>query len=171
MSFLAVFLAHTKVPWLKPFLLLYYLCPHAWSCAPVATSSIHWAAASSLEVASLVALSGKESACRCWRCSVPGSGRSPGEGNGMLSQYSWCKIPWTEEPATVHGVTEEVGTMYQLYNNSNLKTQPIERAPICFPWEDVQQQPGISHSCAELGDLPSCGCSGTIPKVYLSSTP
>ena len=29
----------------------------------------------------------------------PGSGRSPGEGNGNPLQYSWAwKIPWTEEP-------------------------------------------------------------------------
>ena len=30
--------------------------------------------------------------------SIPGSGRSPGEGNGNLLQYSCLKIPWTEEP-------------------------------------------------------------------------
>ena len=30
--------------------------------------------------------------------SVPGSGRSPGEGNGYLLQYSHLKTPWTEEP-------------------------------------------------------------------------
>ena len=29
--------------------------------------------------------------------SIPGSGRSPGEGNGNPLQYSWT-IPWTEEP-------------------------------------------------------------------------
>ena len=30
--------------------------------------------------------------------SIPGSGRSPGEGNGNPLQYSYWKIPWTEEP-------------------------------------------------------------------------
>ena len=30
--------------------------------------------------------------------SIPGSGRSPGEGNGNPFQYSARKIPWTEEP-------------------------------------------------------------------------
>ena len=30
--------------------------------------------------------------------SFPGSGRSPGEGNGNPLQYSYWKIPWTEEP-------------------------------------------------------------------------
>ena len=30
--------------------------------------------------------------------SIPGSGRSPGEGNGNTLQYSCLKIPWMEEP-------------------------------------------------------------------------
>ena len=31
--------------------------------------------------------------------SIPGSGRSPGEGNGHPLQYSCLAIPWTEEPS------------------------------------------------------------------------
>ena len=35
---------------------------------------------------------------------IPGSGRSPGEGNGSPLQYSCWRIPWTEEPGgVVHG--------------------------------------------------------------------
>jgi len=30
--------------------------------------------------------------------SIPGSGRSHGEGNGNPLQYSCWEIPWTEEP-------------------------------------------------------------------------
>ena len=30
--------------------------------------------------------------------SIPGSGRSPGEGNGNPLQHFAWKIPWTEEP-------------------------------------------------------------------------
>ena len=30
--------------------------------------------------------------------SIPGSGRSSGEGNGNPFQYSCLEIPWTEEP-------------------------------------------------------------------------
>ena len=30
--------------------------------------------------------------------SIPGSGRSPGGGNGNPLQYSSWRIPWTEEP-------------------------------------------------------------------------
>ena len=30
--------------------------------------------------------------------SIPGLGKSPGEGNGNLLQYFAWEIPWTEEP-------------------------------------------------------------------------
>ena len=30
--------------------------------------------------------------------SIPGSGKSPGEGNGNPLQYSCLENPWTEEP-------------------------------------------------------------------------
>ena len=49
-------------------------------------------------------LSGKESACNTGDAgSIPGSGKSPGEGNGNPLQYSWSgkntwEIPRTEEP-------------------------------------------------------------------------
>ena len=40
--------------------------------------------------------------------SIPGQGRSPGEGNGNRLQYSCLENPMDEEAwqATVHGVTE-----------------------------------------------------------------
>ena len=31
-------------------------------------------------------------------CLIPGLGRSPREVNGNPLQYSWLRIPWTEEP-------------------------------------------------------------------------
>ena len=41
---------------------------------------------------------GKASACNAEDPgSIPGLGRSPGEGNGNPLQYSSWKIPWTEE--------------------------------------------------------------------------
>ena len=41
---------------------------------------------------------GKESACNAGDVgSVPGSGRSPGGGNGNPRQYSCWEIPWPEE--------------------------------------------------------------------------
>ena len=40
----------------------------------------------------------KKSACNAGDLgSIPGSGRSPGEGNGNPLQYLAWRIPWTEE--------------------------------------------------------------------------
>ena len=36
--------------------------------------------------------------------STPGLGRSPGEGNGKPLQYSYLKIPWTEEPDGIQSI-------------------------------------------------------------------
>ena len=51
--------------------------------------------------------------------SIPGSGRSPGEGNGNPLQYSCLGNPMDRSTwwVTVHGVTEELDTTWQLYNN------------------------------------------------------
>ena len=35
---------------------------------------------------------------------IPGSGRSPGEGNGNPLQYSCLENPWTEEPGGLQSV-------------------------------------------------------------------
>ena len=47
-------------------------------------------------------LSSKESACNAGDArdvgSIPGLGRSPGEGNGYPLQFLAWKIPWAEEP-------------------------------------------------------------------------
>ena len=37
--------------------------------------------------------------------SIPGSGRSPGEGNGYPLQYSSLRIPWTEEPGRLQSIS------------------------------------------------------------------
>ena len=48
---------------------------------------------------------GKESACNATDPgSIPGSGRSLGEGNGYPLQYSGLGIPWTEETAVYLGL-------------------------------------------------------------------
>ena len=52
---------------------------------------------------------GKESACNVVdRGLIPGSGRSPGEGNGNPLQYSCLENPMDREAwwATVHGVAK-----------------------------------------------------------------
>jgi len=48
---------------------------------------------------------GKEIACNAGDlCSIPGMGRSPGEGNGSPLQYSCLEIPWTEEPSRLQSM-------------------------------------------------------------------
>jgi len=54
-------------------------------------------------------LRGKESACNAgYADSIPGSGRSPGEGHGNPLQYSCLENPMDRGAwwATVHGVTK-----------------------------------------------------------------
>ena len=49
--------------------------------------------------------------------SIPGSGKSPGEGNGNPLQYSCLEIPWTEEP----GGLQSTGSQ----DSDNLATKPL----------------------------------------------
>ena len=72
-------------------------------------------------------LSGKESACKYRQNagSVPGLGRSRGEGNGNPLQYS-CLGNSMDRGAwwvTVHGAAKELGTIYTLKNTNNKYTQ------------------------------------------------
>ena len=41
---------------------------------------------------------------------IPGSGRSLGRGNGNLLQYSYWKVPWTEEPGGRQSMEPQRGT-------------------------------------------------------------
>ena len=54
---------------------------------------------------------GKASACSAGDLGlIPGSGRSPGEGNGNPLQYSCLEIPWTEEPGRLQSMgSQRVG--------------------------------------------------------------
>ena len=56
-------------------------------------------------------LSGKESACNAGDLgSIPGSGRSRGEGNGTHSSILAWEVPWTEEPGGLQSVgSQRVG--------------------------------------------------------------
>ena len=67
---------------------------------------------------------GKESACNAGDPgSIPGSGRSPREGNGNPLQYSCLEIPWTEEPCRLqfmesHRVGRNCATNTKTLKNS-----------------------------------------------------
>ena len=65
-------------------------------------------------------MSGKESTCSTGDMGlIPGSGRSIGEGNGNPFRYSCLENSMNRRAwqATVHGVTKEPDTTYQLNNN------------------------------------------------------
>ena len=59
---------------------------------------------------------------------IPGSGRSPGEGNGNPLQYSCLGNPTGRGAwwATVHGVSKESETTKQIYNHRT-QTAHIQR--------------------------------------------
>ena len=66
---------------------------------------------------------GKESACSAEHPgSIPGSGRSPGEGNGNLLQYSCLENPMDRGAwwATVRVVTKELNTTERLSTEQKL---------------------------------------------------
>ena len=64
-------------------------------------------------------LGGKESACNAGDLgSIPGSGRSPEEGNGNHSSILAWRIPWTEEP----GGLKSMGSQEFIHN---LATKPL----------------------------------------------
>ena len=69
-------------------------------------------------------LTGKESACNAGDPgSIPGLGKSLGEGNGNPLQYSCLGNPMDRGAwrATVHGFVKELDTTEQLNNNSIIK--------------------------------------------------
>ena len=68
---------------------------------------------------------GKKSTCEAGDLgSIPGSGRSPGEGNGNPVQYSCLEHPMDKgtQWATVRGVTKELDMTEQLNNNTDLQS-------------------------------------------------
>ena len=61
---------------------------------------------------SLVAQGNKESSGTAGDLvSIPGLGRSPGEGKGYSLQYSCLRIPWTEEPGRLRSMGLQSRTM------------------------------------------------------------
>ena len=52
----------------------------------------------------------KESACNAWNPgSIPGLGRSPGEGNGNPLRILAWRIPWTKEPGRQQSIGAQKG--------------------------------------------------------------
>ena len=101
----------------------------------------------------------KESTCKAGGAgeegSIPGSRRSPGEGNGNTLQYSCLENPVDRGAwwATVHGFITESDTSWQLNNNNNIAwcvnrfLPPSHVALLSF-----------TYQCAVITQL-LCGCS------------
>ena len=63
-------------------------------------------------------LSRKESACQAEDAgSIPGSGRSPGEGLETHSSFLAWEIPWTEEPGRLQSMGLQKDKTWRLNNN------------------------------------------------------
>ena len=76
--------------------------------------------------------------------SIPGSGRSPGEGNGNRSSILAWKIPWTEEPAELQSIgLQRVGHKRgDLAHTCTL----LWRAGLCFGREMISLRTLVRHS-------------------------
>ena len=101
--------------------------PTSWIKVPSCSTSIclssigFWVASNQiwvlLELQHLLWLNGKEPACQAWdEDSIPGSGRSPGEGNGNPLQYSCLGNPTDRGAwwAAIHGVAKSRTWLKQL---------------------------------------------------------
>ena len=113
-------------------------------------------------------LSSKESACSAGDLgSMPGSGRSPGGGNGNPLQYSCVENPMDRGAcwATVHGVTEghdwahtqQAGKVYLHFAFEKTETQgdlKIRLSP--YNWAS-QVAPVVKNPPANAGDIRDTG--------------
>ena len=94
------------------------------------TCSFSWVSISSLDFPG--GSDGQESACNAGDLGlIPGLGRSPGEGNGNLLQYSCLVNPMDRGAswAIVHGVTKDTDTTQQLNNKNNILLGSCETVP------------------------------------------
>ena len=116
-------------------------------------------------------LSNKESVCTAG--SLPGSGRSSGEGYGSPFQEFACKIPRTEEPGGLpsHGVAESDSTEVTEYARTSqccLVRCPVGQSRTQVGggqrWKRGESQPGLSWP-GSLGDRLS------VPLHWVSCVP
>ena len=110
---------------------------------------------------------GKESTCNAGDPgSIPGSGRSPGEGNGYLFQYSCLENPMDRGAwrATVHGITKSRTQLSDQHTHthtiSSFPGGSVVKNPPAFAG-DVSLIPGSGRSLGERsGDPLQYSCLG-----------
>jgi len=90
-------------------------------------------------------ISGKESACNAGDPgSVPGSGRSPGDGNGYPLQYSCLDNPMDRETwkAIIHGVAEIQTQLSTTTGEKNkLRCKNVKRILLQTKAAEIGRQP------------------------------
>ena len=88
---------------------------------------------------------------------VPGSGRSPGEGNGNLFQYSCLNNPMDREAwrATVHGVAESQ-TKLSNWTQAHIRTDCIHRELYSVFYGDLNGKEILKRgdTCVSIADSP-----------------
>ena len=93
---------------------------------------------------------GKESACRAGDPgSIPGSGRSPGRGNGNPLQYSFWRIPWAEEPGRLQSMGSQRVCIEQLsfifHFHFSLKVMSVYFPISTFNFRNVSHKPCLHN--------------------------
>ena len=78
----------------------------------------------------------KASACNAGDLgSIPGSVRSPGEGNGNPLQYLAWKIPWTEEPGGLQSMGSQRVRLH-VHAHTVLKEQALTSIRFLNNWQN-----------------------------------
>ena len=84
--------------------------------------------------------------------SIPGSGRSPGEGTGNPLLYSCWRIPWTEEPGGLQSMGSQKSRAQ--FNDQTITTT----FEWCWPGSSAHGMFPGKKPCLEFpGDLPDPG--------------
>ena len=97
----------------------------------------------------------KASACNVGDMgSIPGSGRSPGEGNGNSSILAW-RIPWTEELGGLQSTgRKELDTTEQLHFHFHLRRGSWEVQVYSYSIRSTDdRQPGLETGVGRGGGL------------------
>ena len=90
---------------------------------------------------------GKKSACNAGDIgSIPGSGRSPAEGDGNTLQYSCLENPMDREAwrVTVHSVTESQTRLQQFSSRSSIVKRQVVVNPFCWKQCSIMEHLEIS---------------------------
>ena len=90
--------------------------------------------------------------------SIPGSGRSPGKGNGNPLQYSAWKLPWSEELGDLQSMGSQESDTTEWLNNNNNITKYLSLLGKFFQWSRMDVRVGLwRRLSAEELMLLNCG--------------